>query len=399
MRIVFVDPAPLDGARTESLQFLQLAEAVAGQGAHVTLVTPLSGTTQEPAEILGRLPSVRLKCEFIKDPRQRLVYRLAGLGRSSKPFLRNMNLWLAEKGCDFDYVYVRNLKLAESILREEGHPKIVYHAHEHFGRVFRETHLEKGWRRNRKLCHLLRREKLVATSVDGIVATVQAIIDDLRGDYGAIAPAIVVPNGVDLAGVEKCVVKPSSSKKIRAMYLGSLHPWKGVGTLIHAMATVCSEVELEIAGGLPQQIAMLKDLAASIGVSSSVHFLGPIPPAERFSVIASADITLLPLIEKSGMASRYTSPLKIFEYMALGKPIVASDLPSIRSILRNRCDSVLVPPDSPDDWSKAMTELAGSAELRRDIGERARINVQNCSWAKRADVLAHWLESGRPPRD
>ncbi|MDF4697004.1 glycosyltransferase, partial [Vibrio parahaemolyticus] len=99
----------------------------------------------------------------------------------------------------------------------------------------------------------------------------------------------------------------------------------------HALPLLKS-VRLYVAGGKPDQIAILENIANKLGVTDRICFMGYIEPVKRFEVIENTDICVLPLTDSS-MGGRYTSPLKLFEYMAMKKPIVISDLPSIRSVI------------------------------------------------------------------
>jgi glycosyltransferase involved in cell wall biosynthesis len=79
------------------------------------------------------------------------------------------------------------------------------------------------------------------------------------------------------------------------------------------------------------------------------------------------------------------SPLKIFEYMAAGKAIIASDLPTLREVLRDRDNALLVPPDDLDAWTRAVCELAADAAERQRLGARALSDFAGQhSWQARA---------------
>ncbi len=391
VHVMLIDSAPLEGGRTESLQFLQLADALAGAGARVTLVTPQTPRPETPEAILGRPVAAGLTSLTVADPRRTLPFRLLGMGRSNKPFLASLRRWLPSHGQDVDALYVRNLKLAEDLLRQPGLPPIYYHAHEHFARVFAESHDLKRWKNQRKLASLKRREGFIFRRAAGVIATVTPIVDDLRADYGEHIAALVVPNGVDLSQARPGAASPAAKARPTALYLGSLHPWKGVETVLRAMPKVGQALDLVIAGGEAHRIAELRQLAKSLGVAGQVRFLGPVPPAERFAVIGSADIALLPLTERSGMASRYTSPLKLYEYMALGRAILASDLPSVRDVVDDGEQARLLPPDAPDAWAEALLALAGDPETCRQLGENARRKALGCGWEARAQRILDWI--------
>src|SRR5204862_7553625 len=119
------------------------------------------------------------------------------------------------------------------------------------------------------------------------------------------------------------------------IYVGQLYPWKGVDLLARALAEV-PRAELLIVGGLPDDPWRrgLARRAAELGVADRVRFSGPQPYARIPALLASADVALLPLAE--GLIARcFTSPLKLFDYLAAGRPIVAVDFPTIREVLRD----------------------------------------------------------------
>jgi glycosyltransferase involved in cell wall biosynthesis len=106
----------------------------------------------------------------------------------------------------------------------------------------------------------------------------------------------------------------------------------------------------------------------------------------RFKVTAEADICLLPLSD-TAIGSRYTSPLKLFEYMALGKPIVSADVPAIRSVLSSGESALLVPPGDIAALAAAVRKLMQQPAMAAELGGRARQLARRYSWQARAATL------------
>jgi len=98
----------------------------------------------------------------------------------------------------------------------------------------------------------------------------------------------------------------------------------------------------------------------------------------------AADALVLPNSAKAKISSHYTSPLKLFEYMASRRPIVASDLPSLREVLRDGENAVLVKPDNPRALAEGIERALSDAELAARIGRQAREDVEQYTWEKRA---------------
>jgi glycosyltransferase involved in cell wall biosynthesis len=91
------------------------------------------------------------------------------------------------------------------------------------------------------------------------------------------------------------------------------------------------------------------------------------------------------------------SPLKMFEYMAAGRAIVATDLPSVREVLTDGEDALLATPGSPKELANAIDRLIADPGLRARLGERARQRAQGFSWEARAQALVGGL--GLPERE
>ncbi len=87
----------------------------------------------------------------------------------------------------------------------------------------------------------------------------------------------------------------------------------------------------------------------------------------------------------------YMSPLKMFEYMASKRPIIASDLPSIREIL-NKNNSILVQPDDFNDLSDGVDRIIINKELSRRLAEQAFKDVQEYSWMKRVNRILNFIK-------
>jgi glycosyltransferase involved in cell wall biosynthesis len=147
-----------------------------------------------------------------------------------------------------------------------------------------------------------------------------------------------------------------------------------------------SGANLVIAGGPSARIAQLEQKAFELQVAERVRFLGRVEPERRFQVIADADICLLPLTDTS-IGSRYTSPLKLFEYMAVGKPIVAADVPAIRSVITQGVDGILVPVDDHERLASAITSLLVNRGLAAELGREARFRAGDYTWKGRAASL------------
>lgn len=180
-------------------------------------------------------------------------------------------------------------------------------------------------------------------------------------------------------------------------YLGQLYPGKGM-ELLDRIIPRCPELMFRIVGGDPDRVKHWRERLKAL---QNVEFHGHVPQKEVPDWLAGMDIVVAPYSRtvtprKGGPEiGRWMSPLKIFEYMAAGKPIIASDLPVIREILEDGKEALLADPDDPDTWAKALQTLAGDPVRRERLGRAARQKLEaNYTWQQRARHIADSLQEG-----
>ncbi|NHB96414.1 glycosyltransferase [Photorhabdus stackebrandtii] len=381
MKIAYIDPYPVPDYRVASLQILQNVDAFARQGANVYLVVPEGKNTAE--EILGRSLSSSAKLISLRNIRRKWYFPL----NTQKMFYFQVSGWLSKN--EVDAVFTRNLKIAKYLLCKYPKIPLFFESHEIFAQSFKESH-DLGKNKNQRKYQRLRETEHFVYSQSKIVFVLTSLLrDDIIGEYNVDTSIIVAPDGVDMLAAESMSSNKLASTKSKfptqILYLGSLHRWKGVPTAIKAMSHLENAV-LNIAGGEPEQIQQLRQIAQQIGVCDRVNFLGFIQPKLRFQIIADNDICLLPLT-KTSIGSRYTSPLKLFEYMAMGKPVVISDFPSIRDVVDENAVSFA---DSENAES-----FAQQIQLLRDNPDRVKAQVdyakmlvtERLNWDKRARLI------------
>jgi glycosyltransferase involved in cell wall biosynthesis len=131
-------------------------------------------------------------------------------------------------------------------------------------------------------------------------------------------------------------------------------------------------------------------LARDLEISERVAFRGYVPPTKLDEERRAADVFVVPLAD-STMSRHFTSPLKLFEAMAAGRPIVASDLPSIREVLTDGSNALLVPPGDAGALAQAIKRLASDRELRADLARQASKDIAKYSWDERGRRIAALL--------
>lgn len=175
----------------------------------------------------------------------------------------------------------------------------------------------------------------------GVIAVNGTIRDSLYR-LGVEAEKVrIVTNGVDTeafararanrkanrsALLERCAFPAAVDTLV--VYTGQVFPWKGVGVLLDAARELPSSYGVLCIGGSEAQIAAYKKTCAHL----NVRFFGHVPHTHVPEYTTAADVLVLPNVRTDDPASSYTSPIKLFEYLASGVPVVASDLPTIREI-------------------------------------------------------------------
>lgn len=378
MHILYPDPHPVPDDVPEALQILSTVDALGQFGVRVTVATPAPDKAISAEDVLGHALHENVTLLHLPRPK----------GRSNKPFYRALVARRLEMNADA--VLARNLKMAQALLRA-GEARLYFETHEHFTQTFREEHPNPGLRQRFKLRTLGRRETEVYLGSAGLIALTGLLADDLHAAYPGLSSIAVAPDGVDLTQAHSAAALAADNEPPVLLYLGSLHPWKGVETLVEAMREV-DNASLRIVGGSAQRIAELSALTTRLDVADKVTLTGPVPADRRFAEIAAADVCVLPL-RRTSIGSRYTSPLKLFEYMGVGRAIVASDLPSLREVLRHEQNALLCAPEDATALATQLRRATTDRELRARLARQARSDADNYSWAIRARTIVEHIGS------
>lgn len=213
----------------------------------------------------------------------------------------------------------------------------------------------------------------------------------------------VLPDAVDLGAFEDLPDRDTARARLglptdRAIvgYLGrftTLGQEKGLSVVIDAAALVRDPRPLFLfVGGPMQGVPAYMERAHARGVSDrDLRFVDRVGNADVPTWLAALDVALMPFQNRPHFAIAM-SPLKMFEYMAAGLPIVATDLPSVRDVLRHGENAWLAAPDDPSDLARGITAMLADRRLATALGERARLDVAAHTWAARAHAALDGLE-------
>jgi glycosyltransferase involved in cell wall biosynthesis len=183
----------------------------------------------------------------------------------------------------------------------------------------------------------------------------------------------VVANGVDADEFLPRSVAPRSDG-FTVGFVGSLKPWHGLADLIEAFSRLrqlAGDVRLLIVGDGPERNRLEEDLGAR-GLVDAVQFTGAVAHSEVPALLASMDAAVAPYPK---LANFYFSPLKIFEYMAAGLPIVASRTGQVAQLIEDGVTGLLYEPGDIGAMFEALDRLRRDSQLRGDLGRAARAAI------------------------
>jgi glycosyltransferase involved in cell wall biosynthesis len=319
-----------------------------GRGGHdvESVVANRSWSIEHPPVSLQRIP-----------PAVALTAFVAWKGRNRRP----------------DLYYGRHLPSLVAV--DTGHIPIIY-----------ESHAPAASRPYRYLESRLFRSQAFLQ----LVVITEALADEYVRAYGSVLDdkVLVAPDAASPCPDPRPVSQTRSGRPVVG-YVGSLYEGRGI-ELICAMAEVLPGYQFEIAGGNRRDVRAWRQRAGA----ENIRFLGHIPQRDVCSFMRSCDVLLAPYqpgLEVAGGrkgSERWMSPLKVFEYMASGRPMVCSDFPVLREVLEDGRNALLRHPGRITDWIDAVQTLVEDELLRKRIGDAALKDfAARYTWRTRAEQV------------
>jgi glycosyltransferase involved in cell wall biosynthesis len=293
-----------------------------------------------------------------------------------------------------DVILTRDLGVAAALLKIPSgmRPPLVYESHGYSPDVAAALPEMVATARPAsaaKLKRLAAREAAVWRHADGYVTITRALAEELERRFGKRAKLAVVPDGMRPAATPDT---PTSSGTPVAAYAGHLYAWKGVDILIHALAKTPGVHGLIVGGHTAEpDLGRVRQLVNELRISDRVTFTGLVAPSNVPAYLAQSTMLVLPN-PASAISTHCTSPLKLFEYMAANRPIIASDLPAIREILRDGENALLVEPGNAAAIADAMRRLIDGPELAAELARTAAAEAARYTWPRRAERLETLLK-------
>ncbi len=270
-------------------------------------------------------------------------------------------------------IYTRHVKIAHLLAKSKlPGTGIVYEIHEIF---------------SQKSPGIADVERYVFEHADALVFISRGLEETVMEEVNRKIPHSVVPSGVTVRGdIEK---KDFLKQCNEVFYVGSSrYEWKGIEALLDAVSKL-DGVKLNIIGDVESGIKNLSSFEF-LEKSGRIKLWGYIPPARVPKVLQKAYIGVLPTSADRLIGRKFTSPLKLLEYMAAGMAIVASDLPSTREIVTEN-EALLVKPGDAHSLAAGIRKVVENPGLRNNLAKNALKKVEQFSWEKRAEKIIAFL--------
>jgi glycosyltransferase involved in cell wall biosynthesis len=349
VKLLYIFPEEFAGRFAREYHVYRLAESLAANGCEVTLVaapSPHLATLSQLHQLFGGTQNDRLKIVWIKREISFGPWKI----RSGAWFFRQLNRVIA--ALKPDAIFTMHLKAADHVAKKYPAIPLIFEAHE----IFADTYPAGS----AKHLRLLEMERGIYRHVCGVVAISSYLAENLKSRFGLTVPVHVQHDGI---GEEMLLDSPREPDPHELIYVGSLQAWKGVPVAIDAMRLL-PEYHLTVIGGAGDSLELLRKNAPT-----NVTFLGQLSRKELRPFLQKATIGLMPnLLEPR--SALYTFPLKLLEYSAAGRGIVASRIPAFEELDLGGWVR-LVPSGSAQALAEAVRALA-----EKKIDRKAA-----CAWA------------------
>ena len=365
MKIAYVSTAEVPSSRANSLQVMKVCQALVQVGEEVQLYLPPGPEVEweELAETYG------------------LAERFPILRFPSRPFLRRFDFAFSTvahaRKVGIDMVYTR-MPWTALQARARG-LKTVLEMHDlPTGRV---GPLVYRW--------YLRNRNPGLTVY--ITAALKEMVDQSSGVQARPGEFIIAPDGVDLErfhnlpAVGKARTALNLPVAFTAVYSGGFYPGRGLD-MLEQLAQAFPQVQFLWIGGSTEQVKTWRERLDTKNVRN-VTLTGFIPNSRLPLYQAAADVLLMPYSRSFGGSgggdiARVSSPLKLFEYLASSRAILASDLPVLREVLDEQT-AIFYEPENFEDLCRKFATLVSNGNLRRQLGKAAKASAQAYDWKTR----------------
>lgn len=239
-------------------------------------------------------------------------------------------------------------------------------------------------------------EREMFAGADAIIAVSEGVAAYVRANGASASRVHVVPNGVDLERFDpsrgRADIAGFAGRPIIG-FTGSLKPWHGIDTLLEAYRMLVeegSDARLLMVGEGPMR-AWIEGFAAGTRLAGRINLTGWVDHADVPALLQTMSVAVAPY---PALDEFYFSPLKLFEYMAAGRPIVASGIGQIDEVIEDGVTGLLVAPGDVEALASAVRTLLKDHDMADRLGRAGRCAAQNYSWQSNARKVLGLFQDG-----
>lgn len=366
MKIIYTAASPVPSKAANSVHVMRMSQALAHNGHKVLLVTPGHSKaedfeTKDLYKLYGVENIFKIKRTF-SVPFQRLKYRCHGVSFALMAFRFRPDL-----------IYSRCLFTASLSLKLGF--KVIFERHD----LLNKKSAEKRFNFLKDHPNCL-----------GIVVISQSLKEAMLKNYYVNPEKLIVSHDGADPIPEITTPKIPADDRLKAGYIGHLYEGRGID-IIGETARLLPDIDFHLVGGMPEDIAKWKSKFQDI---KNIIFHGHVMPSETATYMISFDVLLAPYQKKvavhgnAGDTAKFMSPLKIFEYMSSGKPIICSDLPVLHEVLKNGSNVLFCQHNLPEEWARNISFIKMNKEEASKIGATAKKDFfQYYTWRARARFI------------
>ena len=366
MRIAYVSESVVPSRYANSIHVMKMCQALADLGHEVTLLAADGGASLRDGQLFdyyGVRPNFTLR---------RLPYPASKAGALSYA----LRCGLAAARLRADLIYGRT-------------PRALFFATAFGSRCVFETHQPPASFDpvSRLFFRLMERGRRFHYLV-----VISQALRELVAAQTMAGPILVAHDAVDAPQGSAKAELPGTGFKVG--YFGHFYPGRGIN-LVLSLARRLPEAEFHLVGGQEEDLRRWLEQ----GPPPNLRLHGFVPPAQVAPLQRACHALLMPYqrtvtIRGEGDTGRWMSPLKMFEYMASGVPLISSDLPVLREVLRHEENALLAPPADPAAWEAALRRLMAEPELGGRLAAKALAQVvASHTWLERARRVLAPLEA------
>lgn len=369
MKIAFIAPSYIPSRRANTIQTMKMAQAFTQLGHDVIVISP------------GNAPEI----DWAKDikPHYGLTERFELAWVTSNNIFR---------GYDFA---LKSLKIANrwgADLIFTRHPQASALASQRgIATIFEAHNLPSG-----RMGPIFFRRFLNGSGCKGVVSISNALLKALEANYELEGvSSVIAPDGVDLARFQS-LPSPTAARqelglvdKFTVGYTGHFYKGRGIEIILE-MAQNLPDLQFLLIGGNPEDIERISNHLEENNITNVV-LTGFISNDILPKYQAASNLLLMPYQKEisgssGGNTAAFFSPIKLFEYMAVGRPILSSDMPVLREVLDER-NSILLPPADSEKWAETIKELEADQAKRESLGKIVKELSKEYSWQSRAEKI------------